>query len=212
MYSEQRVLPRLQAASVYRLEPDRTRNLNRVALKRRPACELLKILETDVHSPRQVHARREAERIDLVVRLGLLRSYGRATLVRRLPLEVADKPDLQARLVEESESVHQRIVQVEGLARADVRAFLSSVELIHLECRNGCPFVLCEVERLARRQGVCPIARADVVVRTGSEPARWGQKPIYSADCSALSDPTKNYRLIVRVAEPCGSADRARDV
>lgn len=61
--------------------------------------------------------------------------------------------------------MRQRIIQVEGLARVDISAFLSGVELVHLEGRNRCCSGFCQVKGLAGRTSMRPISRANVIVR-----------------------------------------------
>src|SRR5436190_18134951 len=110
--------------------------------------------------------------------LGLLRSYGWPALICGLPLTVTNQPDLEAHVAVQRKSLCQRIVKIHRLARMNIGSFLSAVEFVHLKSRNCGRLVLCQVERLSRRQGMGPITRANIVGRSGHESSCWRQEPV----------------------------------
>src|SRR5437667_8759925 len=75
------------------------------------------------------------------------------------------------------------------------------MNFVHLESREGCPFHLGQIKRLARREGGDPITRADVVIGAGLEFPSWGQESVNRPDGGPILLPAKNERLVIRVTK-----------
>src|SRR6185436_15845815 len=96
---------------------------------------------------------------------------------------------------------HQRKVEVESVARLDVGCFLNGVDLVHLKRGEHSRLVFCQIQSLAGREGVRPIARSHVVARTGRELSSRSEKPIDRADRKTVLIPTQNEWLVIGVGQ-----------
>src|SRR3954451_11862860 len=118
----------------FTLERHRAGDLQRITLKRGSIREFLEVLEAEAELPRrQYHVRRETERVDAVACAPLWRSDGRSCLISGLPLAVADHPELQLRVVGNTDRSRHRVVDVSGLPRMNACAFLDRVKLVHVK-------------------------------------------------------------------------------
>src|SRR3954471_12867857 len=107
------------------LERHRTGDLQRVTLKRGSIRELFEVLEAEAELPRrQHHVRRETERVDRVMCVPLCSGNGWPGLIRGLPLAVANHPELQLRVVGDTDGSRHGVVDVGGLPRMNPGAFL----------------------------------------------------------------------------------------
>src|SRR5204863_6890242 len=125
-------------------ETNGARNLNRVPLERGSVSEFLKVLESDVDLHRKIQIRPDAKGIDFVMSLRLRFGDRWPALICGLPLAVPDQAYLQVHATSQPNGLHQRIVEIKVLTWMNLRAFLSTMEFIHLKRRNRCCFVLCQ--------------------------------------------------------------------
>src|SRR6185295_20306449 len=87
-----------------------------------------------------------------------------SSLVSELPLVIAHHAELQAPVAAERDRVCRRIVEIQRLAWMNLSTLLCRVHFIHLKSRDSSCSVLCQIEGLAGRESMSPIARADVVI------------------------------------------------
>src|SRR3954468_18271664 len=150
-----------------------------MALECRSVRELLVIPETQAHASRgEAEVTPNAERVDGVAGGRLIRRDAWSTLVGGLPLLVADHTYLQRHVLPERQHLGQGIVQADRLTRFDAGPLLTAVELVHLKRRHQRPSVCSQVDRLARRDYVGPVARANIVIRPRLEPAGGRQESV----------------------------------
>src|ERR1700758_440289 len=108
---------------LFLLETDRAGDLQGESLERRSIREFLKVLETQARLPsREGRVHCESERVDGVALLRCCRSDVRPGLARRLTLFVPGESDLKVQLLRAREGSHERIIEVEGLARMNAGA------------------------------------------------------------------------------------------
>src|SRR5207249_12009857 len=94
----------------------------------------------------------------------------------------------------------------------NIRPCLSTVDFVHLKCRKRCCLVLCQVERLARRERMRPITRTDIVFCPGLEAAGGGKESVDRPKGDLLRFPSQNEWLIVRVRKSANVTNRPGDI
>src|SRR5262249_12036622 len=90
--------------------------------------------------------------------------------------------------------------------------FLRGMEFVHLVCGNHQRLVSCQIERLPRREGVCPVSRTDVVAGSFRKTSGSSQKSVENAESCPLLVPAQNKWDVVRVRESTATADVAVDI
>src|SRR6476646_11746205 len=89
-------------------EADRAKNLNRIALKRRPVSEFLEVTQAEARfSFRERGDCRESEGVDRIALRRYFRSDVRPDFRRRLPRFVSSDPDLERRACRAANRPHQ---------------------------------------------------------------------------------------------------------
>src|SRR5262245_66070211 len=94
----------------------------------------------------------------------------------------------------------------------NVGAFLRGVKLVHLESGQNEALVAGQIEGLPRREGMRPVARADIVVRAGLESPGGREKTVHSPDRDAFPPPTQDHRQIIRIRESSATAYSSCDI
>src|SRR6266852_897993 len=115
----------------------------------------------------------------------------RAVVVGSLPLTVANQPELQERqeLLLQRKNLHQRIVEVEGLAGMDIGSLLGRMKLVELISRNRGLLVFGQVKGFACCRGMGPMSGADIVARASSEPPSWREEAVSCLNVGAFEMP-----------------------
>src|SRR5258708_13905850 len=93
-------------------------------------------------------------------------------------------------------NLHQRIVEVQGLARMDIGSMLGRMKLVELIGRNRGRFVLGQVKGFACCRGIGPVSRAGVAGRASSEPPGWREEAVSCLNAGAFEMPAYGKRLI----------------
>src|SRR3954453_17938780 len=140
------------------LKSDRSSNLEGIPLIRRAVREFLKVLETQARpSPREHCAKSKSQRVDAVAFLRLGQRNPRPGPGAGLTLLVTGQSSLKVQAAGPSKRSHQRIIEIERLARVNASAFLAGVKFVHLKGGAGNRAIVCQIDGLTRRHDMRPV-------------------------------------------------------
>src|SRR5260370_26100079 len=172
-------------------ERDTPHSLKGISLHCGRVREFLEYLEAHARLPGwQDDSCRATKGIDPIVG-GVGWVDSRAAVVGSLPLTVARHPELQKRVhvLLQRENLHQRIVEVEGLAGMYIGSLLGRMKIVELIGRNRGPFVLRQVKGFACVRGIGPVSCAGVGARARSDPPGWREESVSDLNVGALETP-----------------------